>query len=131
MILVPAEVRPSGIHGNGLFATAPIAKGTPFWRFVPGFDQALPPEHVQSLPPAAQEYLRHYAYLDGETGCAVLSGDHARFMNHSASPNTGAPAGAVPPITTVALGDIAEGEEITCDYGAFDAATPQKLGAYK
>lgn len=33
-----------------------------------------------------------------------------------------------PPVTTVALRDIAAGEEITCDYRAYDADTAWKLG---
>ena len=32
------------------------------------------------------------------------------------------------PVTTVALRDLAAGEEITCDYWSYDADTPWKLG---
>lgn len=38
MLLIPATPRPSTIHGIGLFADAPIPKGTVIWRFSPGLD---------------------------------------------------------------------------------------------
>ncbi len=58
----------------------------------------------------------------------ILSGDHACFINHDEAPNTGALPDAVPPVTPVALRDIAAGEEITCNYWAYDADTAWKLG---
>jgi SET domain-containing protein len=63
--------------------------------------------------------------LDGHI---LLSGDHACFINHSRENNTGAPADAPAPVTTLALRDLAAGEEITCDYWSYDADTPWKLG---
>jgi SET domain-containing protein len=47
-------------------------------------------------------------------GQLVLSGDHARFLNHSDDPNTQAR-----PFLSIARRSIASGDEITCDYGAF------------
>ena len=41
---------------------------------------------------------------------------------------TAAPPETANPVTTVALHDIAAGEEITCDYFSFDADAPRKLG---
>jgi SET domain-containing protein len=32
-------------------------------------------------------------------------------------------------VVTVALRDLAAGEELTCDYHAFDAEAPAKLGS--
>ena len=58
----------------------------------------------------------------------MLSGDHACFINHSDTPNTGAAVNPALPVTTVALRDIQAGEEITCNYWAYDADTPWKLG---
>ena len=58
----------------------------------------------------------------------MLSGDHACFINHADSHNTGTPPQAALPVTTVALRDIAAGEEITCDYWSYDADTAWKLG---
>ena len=128
MILVPVEVRPSGIHGNGIFATAPIPKGTPFWRYTPGFDQAYSPTEWAAMPEVTRNFLRHFAYFDSQIQRMILSGDHARFMNHSSTPNTGTLPDAEPPVVTVTLDDIEAGEELTCDYWAFDGDSPWKFG---
>lgn len=126
-MLVPTRVAPSSIHGLGLFATQQILKGTPLWRFDEGFDRAFTPAQFDALPCSAQDHLRWFAYFDEGRHAWVLSGDHTCFMNHSAEPNTGAPPGAAIPVTTVALRNIAAGEELTCDYFAFDREARQKL----
>ena len=127
MMLVSHRVAPSAIHGFGLFAAQFVPRGTPVWRFVAGFDREFSPEAVASLPVPAQAHLRWFGFVSRETGCVTLAGDHACFMNHASYPNTGAPD-AVGPVTTVALRDIAAGEEMTCDYPAFDDDAARKLG---
>lgn len=128
MILVPTHVAPSGIHGNGLFADASIARGTPIYRFLPGFDQVFTTEQWAALPEPARSFTRHFSYLRRDAGELILSGDHARFMNHTDLPNTGLPSDSADALTTVALRDIAANEELTCDYRAFDADVSWKLG---
>lgn len=128
-MLIKTRVGPSAIHGQGLFAAQFIACGTPVWRFEAGFDQKFLPTQFATLPPEAQAHIRWFSYVDATDGRRILSGDHTCFMNHSPSPNTGASGDAVPPVTTVALRDIAAGEELTCDYFAFDAEAAEKLGA--
>ena len=120
MMLVRTRVAPSAIHGMGLFAVEAIRRGTPVWRFEPGFDREFAPEEFAALSAEAQAHLRWFAYVDRETGGRVLSGDHTCFMNHAPD--------STPPIVTVALRDIAAGEELTCDYWAFDAKAGEKLG---
>lgn len=129
MMLIRTRVQPSAIHGLGLFAIEPVPRGTPIWRFQPGFDHAFTPGEIAALPVVAQEHVRWFAFLNPEDGSMTLGGDHAIFMNHSAPPNTGAPPDAPLPVTTVALRDIAPGEEITCNYFDFDHDAPRKLGA--
>ncbi|HTI72565.1 MAG TPA: SET domain-containing protein [Candidatus Limnocylindria bacterium] len=128
MLLVRAVVRPSRIHGDGLFCLDPLPKGTPLWRFEPEFDQVLSPARWARLPEVARSYLRHFSYCQLEDRHLVLSGDHTRFMNHADHPNTGALPGSMPPVTTVALRDIPAGEELTCNYWHFDADAPWKFG---
>lgn len=128
MLLVKTRLAPSSIHGMGLFAAEAIPRGTPFWRFEPGFDQAISSERFASLPELTRQHIRWFAFRDEAVGPYVLSGDFCCFMNHSSEPNTGAPSDAQPPITTIAVRDIAAGEELTCDYFAFDAEAAQKLG---
>lgn len=127
MILVRVQVRPSTIHGLGLFATEFIPAGTPVWRLQPGFDHLFRPEDAASLPAPSREHLRWFGYVRPEDGFIVLSGDHACFMNHQPHPNTGADPKVFHPACTVALRDIAAGEELTCDYLAFDADAGRKL----
>jgi len=126
-MLVPTRVAPSAIHGLGLFAVAALAPGTPIWRFAPGFDQEFSPTQRAALPVPARAHLDWFAFFSPENGHAFLSGDHACFMNHSSQPNTGAGPGAALPVVTVALRSIAAGEELTCDYFAFDAQAAHKL----
>ena len=128
MLLINTRVAPSPIHGLGLFTVAAVPRGTPVWRFEPGFDHAFSPAQFAALPPLAREHLRMYCFTSRDDGHLSKSGDHACFMNHSETCNTGAPPDATPPITTVALRDLAANEELTCDYRAFDAEVAWKLG---
>jgi SET domain-containing protein len=123
VLLIHVRCDRSPLHGLGLFAVSPIPAGTPIWRFTPGFDQWFTPRQLHQLPEPAQRHVQHYGYFDVHADHWVLNGDLSIFMNHSSSPNTGAPAritGAAP--ETVALRDLLAGEEITCDYHAFDGS---------
>ena len=128
MMLIETRVRPSGIHEMGLFTVAFVPRGTPVWRFERGFDHDFSPAQFAALPPLAQKHTRWFCFVSRETGHVILSGDHACFINHAPAPNTGALPDAQPPVVTVALRDLAAGEEITCNYFAYDADAPWKLG---
>jgi len=128
MLLVKTHVAPSAIHGLGLFASEPIPQGTPLWRFEPGFDQSISPARLAALPELTRQHIRWFAYLDETNGHHILAGDFCCYMNHASPPNTGTLPDAPPPVITIALRDIAAGEELTCDYLVFDAAARQKLG---
>jgi hypothetical protein len=128
MMLVRTRVGPSEIHGNGLFAVERLPKGTPIWRFEPGFDHEFTPEAWANLPEPARSHTRWFSFVTKGDHHLIKSGDHACFMNHSPDPNTGALPDAPQPITTVALHDIEAGDELVCNYLAFDADTPWKLG---
>jgi len=129
MLLVRTRVAPSPIHGLGLFAAEPIPAGTPVWRFRAGFDLAISLAEFAGLPAPAQEHLRWFAYFDPARGAYIKSGDLCCYMNHDESPNTGTAPGISEPVITVALRPIPAGEELTCDYRAFDAEAGAKLGA--
>lgn len=115
MFLIRTRVGPSPIHGVGVFAVDPVSVGTVVWRYDPAFDRIVTVEEMAGAPPAFRAYLDAYAYpaadLDGAT---LLCCDHAKFLNHSDRPNT-----EERPFISVAARPIAEGEEITCDYGSF------------
>ena len=152
MMLIETIVRPSGIHGMGLFAAQFVPRGTPVWKYEPGFDRDFSPAQFAALPALAQEHTRWFCFVSQNNGHVILSGDHACFINHSLSPNTGAlpqrASGILPEIpsssrvgsasetrgstllavVTHASRDIAAAEEITCNYFDYDADAPWKLG---
>lgn len=118
MLRVPTQLAPSSIHGLGVFATQPIPKGTVVWDFDAPVDQAIHVNGVRILSPWVQKYVATYGYREGNT--IILCGDDARYFNHSKTPNCRSGYGT----ETVAIRDIAAGEELTDDYETFDDDYP-------
>lgn len=127
MLMVRARVRPSSIHGLGLFALEFIPAGSTVWRFTDGFDRTFTDADLQALPAAAREQVLFYCDgdYDPDTGVHTLSADDARFTNHSDAPNTvNAPDG----ISTIAVRNIHPGEEITWSYRSFGGGLSFETG---
>ena len=120
MLLVPTRIASSTIHGIGVFAVAPIAAGTPVWRFAKGFDMEFGPEVLDGLPEHVRTFFSHYGYLDRNVKRIILCFDDARFVNHSDAPNVATDYARDAYGLDVALRDIAAGEEITMDYAGFE-----------
>jgi len=122
MMLIKTYIGPSPIHGTGLYAAEPVAKGTVIWRFAPGFDQRYTREQIASLPPQAALFIAIYGYRSRVSGLYVLDNDLSRHMNHSET----APCceERIEPgeeeTLTVATKDIAADEEIIVDYSTFE-----------
>jgi hypothetical protein len=115
MIHPDTELRLVGEQiGYGVYATAPIPKGT--ITYVKDLmDIEFPPSHPLLADDRYAELVEKYSYIDGR-GVRILSWDHARFVNHCCHANT---------LTTgygfeIAVRDIAPGEQITDDYGIFN-----------
>ncbi len=128
MLLVKTRLGPSSIHGIGLFADEFIPKGTMVWDFKPGFDMEMGKKEIDELSPPAREQALKYAYLSKMKGIYILCSDDARFFNHSDDPNTtsvDSPDGKKN--HDIANRDIPRGEELTADYGAFDADFDAKM----
>ena len=115
MLLVKTELRPSKIHGLGVFAAELIPTGTVVWRFQPNFDFRVSEELVSALPAVARDRLLHYSAKWG--GGYVISADDARFLNHSEDANLKT---YEDPDCDIAIRDIQIGEELTEDYREFD-----------
>lgn len=117
MFVIKTRVGPSSIHGTGVFAAQDVPVGGEVWHFNPAFDLVISESDVDALSDSAKEYIEMYSYRCLDLGGKrVLSGDHARFLNHSDDPNT-----EERPFLSIARKPIFAGDEITCDYGAFCA----------
>jgi SET domain-containing protein len=104
--------------GCGIVATCDIPKGTVTWVMDP-LDRLFDSQQVAALPDRCRETLYKYSYRNRD-GRYVFCWDNTRFMNHSFNPNC---------ITTaynfeLAVRDIAEGEELTNDYGSLNILEP-------
>jgi hypothetical protein len=102
--------RVSSDIGYGVYATAPIARGTITW-VLDALDLVLPAQRVASMPAAYQPILERYCFVD-DHGDNVLCWDLGRYTNHACEPTTV----SIGTICDVAARDIAPGEEITCEY---------------
>jgi len=115
MLLVPTFLAPSPIHGIGLFAAAPIPAGTILWRLDESFDRAVDEVELARLDVVAQLQVQRYAYVDPVRRVRILCGDDARFFNHADDANCRDEPDS-DGTATVAVRDIAAGEELTWDY---------------
>lgn len=110
------EVRDSPIEGKGLFAKQPFKKGERF--------KVTEGEHPFVIMTDAEfeVYKRTHDHWDAmalgngkhKVGTLTRAEDPSNYGNHSCDPNI-APDGD----SSIALRDIAVGEEITADYAQF------------
>lgn len=114
MMMVDTELRPSSIHGLGVFLLEPVCKGDLIWRFDARIDRVYSLDEVASLPDHVQRYLRTYSTWNKSAGLYVLCGDNGRFFNHSEDPTT--VSNAISFGEDHAKRDLAVGEELTSDY---------------
>lgn len=114
MLLFETELRPSPIHGIGVFLLENVRKGETIWRFDSRIDRVYCEDEILSLPPRQREFLRTYSIWHSAAGLWVLCGDNGRHFNHSNMPNTismGIGFG-----DDIAAGDLPAGTEMTSDY---------------
>lgn len=126
-MMVKTFVKFSPIHGLGCYTSEDISKDQVVWQMDSTLDTVIPDEKIESYPPSVREFLHMYAYgqQEGDKKTFILCGDHARHMNHSEDPNV-LEAGDGNAINLAAR-DIKAGEELTCDYTAFDTNASSKL----
>jgi SET domain-containing protein len=128
MFLIPTFLRPSPIHGIGVFTQVSIAKGTKIWEFTPRFDHIYTESDLAILTDVQRATILFYGYSDPRWGAdkIVMCGDNARHFNFSANPNTAERDFTEPP-ASYAIRDIAAGEELTYSEDE-DLDAARKLG---
>ncbi len=114
MLLVETELRPSPIHGIGVFLLQPVCRGELVWRFDSRIDRVYSEEEIATLPEPMRRFLRIYSTWHEPTGLWVLCGDNGRHFNHSATPTT--ISNAISFGEDRAAADLPVGTELTSDY---------------
>lgn len=120
MLLVKTTVKPSQIHGQGLFADQNIRKGQIIWIYNTVIDKKISKKRFNNLPLIVKKFVKYWSYVN-ESNEYVLCGDDARYMNHSNNPNTEDVKTLLDRILgregiCIATKDIKKGQEITSDY---------------
>ena len=112
---------PSPLHGIGVFALTAIPAGTGSLFAPPQEWPALPLERLAELPAHARKLIDTYCLQDDDFaylpphGFRVL--DMVMYLNHSDTPNLKQVNAGDDFIT---LREVAEGEELTLDYGTLE-----------
>ena len=114
MLMVDTELRPSSIHGIGVFLTEPVHAGQLIWRFDSRIDRVFADAEIAEMPARLRNFLRTYSTLHDEMKLWVMCGDNGRHFNHSDTPNTHSMGVAFG--DDVAAFDLPAGTELTSDY---------------
>lgn len=106
------EIKPSPIHGKGLFATSPITRGevVVIWGGILMSEEEV---RASKARPGSVAAIGEGLYLTGLED----EEDPADFMNHSCDPNVW----LNDEVALVARRDLAAGEELTIDYALFES----------
>lgn len=111
MLLVEHKVKPSPIHGLGIFLLQPVACGDIVWRYDSSFDTELSASFVASLSPEDADTVYTHAEYFPEREVFRLGNDADIFMNHSSEPTLLDLGDEM-----IATRDLFVGDELTCDY---------------
>jgi SET domain-containing protein len=110
------QVRRSGVHGKGVFALAPIAKGETVIEYVG--EIITWPEALRRHPhdPSDPNHTFYFHIDDKRVIDAKVGGNAARWINHACQPNCEADE-TDGRVFIKALRGIKPGEELFYDYG--------------
>jgi hypothetical protein len=107
--------------GYGVFATAPIQKGTIVY-VKDQLEIEITQRQFDQMDQAYQDVVEKYSYID-QRGVRIVSWDHGKYVNHSCECNSMSTGYGF----EVAIRDISPNEEITDEYGLFNIPYPIKL----
>ncbi|MHB1952272.1 MAG: SET domain-containing protein-lysine N-methyltransferase [Sulfobacillus sp.] len=119
------RLRPSPVHGVGVFAIREIPRGVnPFAQASPEVERSvgLSAAEFSRLPEPVREYLTDFFARDGDSVPVFSRGPNAMdpsfYLNHSDSPNLDQVAGAGDYLEFRTNRRVAAGEELFIDYRA-------------
>lgn len=132
MMRVLVEIKPSSVHGWGVFAAQQIFKGEVVWSYSRIFDHVIPQHVLVRAPKGEQQKLLVRGFRNPHSeDTVVMCGDEAQFMNFP-------PLGQEPNVTIsgvidgfdilVAARDIAIGEELLVNPASDLDYTAKLLG---
>ena len=117
-------------YGKGLYVVGEkIKKGEVTWYSpddAENKDVCLSWKEAMELPEVERDFFLTYAYSDENNNLVAplnqegLDDDYTYYLNHSCNPN----GVGIDFVTTVAERDIEVGEQMTADYGTFNAPPP-------
>lgn len=119
------RLRPSKIHGIGVFAVRDIPKGKNPFKTLPKYDSIgyvrITEDELDALPPKLSELIRTlFVPTDGTTHVPNHGMNVIRlncYLNHSTKPNMRTKDG----YNFIAVRKIMTGEELTVDYRTYGA----------
>ena len=114
MMMVETVLRPSPIHGLGVFLVNPARSGALIWRFDSRIDRIYTEDEIATMPEHVARYLRTYSTFHAGSGLYVLCGDNGRYFNHAEAPTT--VSDAISFGADHAAFDLPAGTELTSDY---------------
>ena len=121
-----AEVKPSDIHGLGLFAKKFIPQGSIWWHARPQDILIITKSQFYELDsshktPSMKEFIHTlltYSYYERDSDALIFCLDNSKFVNHSLKGNSGISEDENG-FCAMALRDVSPGEEITEDYSKY------------
>lgn len=116
MLLVETYLDLSPGKGIGLFAKELIVKGAMYWVRNESFDRVFTQDLILTFEKNVIEFIMKYGFKE-VSGNWYLCNDHARFTNHSTTPNSKSVYDKYGIVEyNITCNEIKPGEEIFCDY---------------
>ena len=111
------QVRRSGVHGKGVFAVLPIAKGETIIEYTG--ERIDWPEALRRHPhdPSDPHHTFYFSVGDDHVLDALYGGNASRWINHSCDPNCVADENDEGRVFIKARRKLDPGEELFYDYG--------------
>jgi SET domain-containing protein len=110
MFCIEVEIKPSKIHGYGVFAKHDIPKGTIIWKRVKKFDRKINKKYYYNLKETQKKIVDHF-FPDYKNKIEIFC-DYSIFLNHSSEANIT----NLNENTVISLKDIEAGEELLGNY---------------